>query len=89
MWVNPYGVEIRSEMRDGLLVKYGVMVIGLGLNVSENMKPLSGIYTCDARFEGSSNGRNQVYVGIYNTGGKLSCAISLCSNTVLLYKEMS
>ena len=70
-WVNPFGVEIGQEsVRDGLTVEYGVMVIDLALRVAEGIKPMSGIYSCDARFNGANSGRNQVYVGIYSTGGK-------------------
>ena len=69
-WVNPHGVEINKDVvRDGLHVEYGVMVIELTWSVSEEVKPQSGIYSCDARLNGASSGRNQIYVGLYTSGG--------------------
>ena len=70
LWVNPHGVEINNEVIDGLAVEYGVMVIKLWTGSFEDAKPVSGIYTCDARSEGANSGRNQIYVGLYDTGGK-------------------
>ena len=73
LWVNPHGVEINNDVIDGLTVEYGVMVIKLWQSYFEDVKPVSGIYTCDAMFEGADSGRNQIYVGLYYaTGGKLA-----------------
>ena len=78
-WVNPHGVEINAGLdRDGLHVEYGVMIVELLLSVSEDVKPVSGMYSCDARLDGAHSGRNQVYVGLYTFGGKKRFEYFVC-----------
>ena len=77
--MNPHGVEINAGLdRDGLHVEYGVMIVELVWSVSEDVKPVSGMYSCDARLDGAHSGRNQVYVGLYTFGGKKRFEYFVC-----------